>query len=126
MTTTATPPVANTDDLPPVDDSPVWALAWSKSGGVKTLHSVNDILRAYKDPNTSMWVDLVDPPEATINELAAEFNIHALVVEDILERNQRAKIEIADDTLHLVMFALRHKDTLYAHEFEILLGHRCR
>ena len=53
------------------------------------------------------------------------FNIHPLVVEDILERNQRAKIEVSDDTLHLVMFALRTTATRRtAHEFEIVLGHR--
>ena len=126
MTTTATPPPATTEEAPPaaVDDSPVWALAWVKSGGIKTLHSVNDIRRAYEDASSNMWIDLAEPDAATVHELASLFNIHALVVEDILERNQRAKIEIADDTLHLVMFALRHQDTLYAHEFEIVLGHR--
>ena len=126
VTTTATPPPATTEEAPPaaVDDSPVWALAWVKSGGIKTLHSVNDIRRAYEDASSNMWIDLAEPDAATVHELAALFNIHALVVEDILERNQRAKIEIADDTLHLVMFALRHQDTLYAHEFEIVLGHR--
>ena len=107
------------------DDAPVWALAWDggKAGAV-VLHTINDIRHAYENEKGTTWVDLTDPSEEVVQELAGLFNIHALVVEDILERNQRAKIEISDDTLHLVMFALRHEDKLFAHEFEIVLGHR--
>jgi magnesium transporter len=125
MAATLTDQAAPTTELPVDDDSPVWALAWDGGkSGVRSLHTINDIRHAYENPQGSIWVDLIDPPEATVNELAAMFNIHALIVEDILERNQRAKIEVSDDTLHLVMFALRHEDKLYAHEFEIILGHR--
>jgi magnesium transporter len=103
----------------------VWALAWAGGkAGMRTLHSINDIRHAYENQRGSVWVDLIDPPESAINELAALFGIHALVVEDILERNQRAKVEILDDSLHLVMFSLEHADSLVAHEFEIVLGQR--
>jgi magnesium transporter len=124
VTTTAPPPAATSDATAAADVSTVWALAWSKATGVRTLHSVNEIRHAYEDPESSMWVDLMSPPDEVVHELAPLFTIHDLIVEDILERNQRAKVEVSDDTLHLVMFALRHEDKLYAHEFEIVLGHR--
>jgi magnesium transporter len=124
VTATATPPTATTDAAPAADTSAVWALAWSKATGVRTLHSVKEIRRAYEDPESSIWVDLMSPPDEVVHELAPLFTIHPLIVEDILERNQRAKVEVSDDTLHLVMFALRHEDKLHAHEFEIVLGHR--
>jgi magnesium transporter len=123
MATTAT--AEPTTNAPPeADDSPVWALAKHKQGGVVTLHAINDIKRAYGEPESSLWVDLTKPTEDVVQEFAALFEIHPLVVEDILESNQRAKIEVAEDTLHMVMFALEHNDTLAAHEFEIVLGHR--
>jgi magnesium transporter len=124
VTSTATPPAATSDAAPAADTSAVWALAWSKATGVRTLHSLNEIRHAYEDPESSVWVDLMSPPDDVVHELAPLFTIHDLIVEDILERNQRAKVEVSDDTLHLVMFALRHEDKLYAHEFEIVLGHR--
>ena len=107
-----------------VDRSTIWALAWAKATGIQTLHSIGDIRRAYADRHSQLWVDLSDPSAEAVNEIAELFGIHALVVEDILERNQRAKVEVSDDTLHLVMFALRHEEKLYAHEFEIVLGAR--
>ena len=112
------------DYRPASDNTPVWALAWDKERGVATLHSINEIKRAWADASTMLWIDLTQPTEEVVHEMAAMFNIHPLVVEDILERNQRAKVEVSDDTLHLVMFALEHSDMLTAHEFEIVLGHR--
>jgi magnesium transporter len=108
---------------PAADDSPVWALV--TDGGksdVRTLHTLNDIRRAFESQRGCLWVDLIDPSEETVHALAGLFKIHPLVVEDILEKNQRAKVEISDETLHLVMFALEHGDKLIAHEFEIVLG----
>ena len=107
-----------------LDEAAVWALSWDKDRGVATLHSLNEVKHVYADPNALLWIDLSKPPDDVVHEVAALFNIHPLVVEDILERNQRAKVEVWDDTLHLVMFALRHEDKLDAHEFEIVLGHR--
>jgi magnesium transporter len=120
---TATAP-AEMDEPVEADDSPVWALAWDKPHGIRTLHSLNEIRHAYEDQSIRVWIDLAEPSADIVHEFAPLLGLHALVVEDILERNQRAKVEVADDTLHLVMFALRHADTLVAHEFEMVLGHR--
>ena len=46
------------------------------------------------------------------------------MTEDILERNQRAKIELTGDALHLVMFGLYHGDEIVSHELDIVLGQR--
>ena len=50
--------------------------------------------------------------------------LHPLVVEDILESNQRAKIEIYPDALHIVMFGLTYEGEILAHEIDIVLGQR--
>ena len=106
------------------DGAPVWALAWAKASGARTLGSIDEIRQVYADPESRLWVDLSNPPAEAIHELATLLGLHELVIEDILERNQRAKVEVSDDTLHLVMFALRHRDKLSSHEFEIVLGQR--
>ena len=102
----------------------VWALTWDKASGVRTLDSLDDIRAAFQRPASRVWIDLADPPPQVIHDLAALLDIHPLVVEDVLERNQRAKIEMSGDQLHLVMFALTHPAELVAHEFEIVLGER--
>jgi magnesium transporter len=50
--------------------------------------------------------------------------LHPLIVEDIVERNQRAKVEFVTDTLHMVMFALLYRDELERIEIDIVLGRR--
>jgi magnesium transporter len=52
------------------------------------------------------------------------FGLHHLVAEDIIERNQRAKIVHWDDSLHLVMFALHHDGDLTSSEVDVVLGPR--
>ena len=46
------------------------------------------------------------PARRTWRRSAACLDIHPLVIEDIAERNQRAKVEYTDDLMHLVVFAL--------------------
>jgi magnesium transporter len=104
--------------------SPVWALAWDKAGGVRTLDSVEEIRAAYGHPEARIWIDLADPSPDVVHDLGALIDLHPLVVEDILERNQRAKVEVSGKNVHLVMFALTHGAELIAHEFEIVLGER--
>jgi len=104
--------------------SPVWALIWDAPSGIRTVESVAEIEQAFGREDSRIWIDLADPSAEVVHDLAALFDIHPLVVEDVLERNQRAKVELSGDNLHLVMFALTHPAELIAHEFEIVLGER--
>jgi magnesium transporter len=104
--------------------TPVWALAWDKSSGVRTLETLEEIRAAYQHSSTRIWIDLAEASPEVVHDLAVLLKLHPLVVEDILERNQRAKVELSGDHLHLVMFALTHSAELVAHEFEIVLGER--
>jgi len=52
-------------------------------------------------------------------------HLHHLIVEDILERNERAKIEVSDEDVHLVMFSLALTDRhLQESEIDFVLGRR--
>ena len=64
------------------------------------------------------------PVRTTWTTLGACLGIHPLVIEDIAERNQRAKVEFTDDVMHLVVFALVYRETLEPVELDIVLGKR--
>jgi magnesium transporter len=68
------------------------------------------------------WIDLTDPSSARVAEVAGLLGLHHLIVEDILEGNQRAKIEVTDDLVHLVLHALEYRDAVVANEVDIVLG----
>ncbi len=69
-----------------------------------------------------MWVDLSGPSREQVEEVGAALGLHPLVVEDVLEGNQRAKIEITDGIVHIVLFYLDYDAELTASELDIVLG----
>jgi len=97
--------------------------AWT-SHGASDLATVEDAQRAIADPTTRVWVDVEDASQEMLQALAACLDLHPIVVEDIIERNQRAKVVYTGETMHLVMFALSYGDVLTTSEIDIVLGHR--
>ena len=59
---------------------------------------------------TVAWIDVTDPSPTQVAKIARLLGLHPLIAEDILEGNQRAKIEVTDDLVHIVMFALGYRD----------------
>ena len=108
----------------PVGDGAVWALAWSEAAGLRTLTDLDSVKAAYADKNTRLWIDLVSPEAPILAALTKLLGLHPLVAEDIIERNQRAKIEQSGDALHLVMFGLEYAGEVVPHELDIVLGPR--
>lgn len=56
---------------------------------------------------TVVWVDLLEPDEATLKGLAGELNLHELAVEDALSPHQRPKLDRYDDHLFIACHAVR-------------------
>ena len=92
--------------------------------GVRETTDLAELRAAHADEQTLVWVDIVDGDVVLVDELAACLGIHPLVAEDILERNQRAKIERTDEILHIVMFALAYDGGVEEDEVDIVLGRR--
>lgn len=92
-------------------------------GALQRLDDVASARRAHQAGAASLWVDVTAPDQATLAGLADCLGLHPLVVEDILERNQRAKIERTADQLHLVAFQLRYESGLLSSEIDLVLGH---
>jgi len=103
---------------------PLWAIAWSETAGVQTLSNIDELKATYDDPTSKVWVDLQDADRDLLDAVSKIFGLHPLVTEDILERNQRAKVELTNDTLHVVIFKLTYEGEVVAHELDMVLGHR--
>jgi magnesium transporter len=71
---------------------------------------------------SSIWIDAEAPSRAQVAALTAALGLHELVTEDILEGNQRSKIEVTDDRIHIVLFALEYGDPIVSSEIDIVLG----
>ena len=98
--------------------------AW-QAGELRKGLSGEDLPALLADESAYLWIDLVDPPRDDLERLAELLGLHHLVVEDILERNQRAKIEVSDEYVHLVMFALAMREPhLSESEIDLVLGKR--
>ena len=78
------------------------------------------------------WIDLVDPSPELVADVARELGLHLLVAEDIVERNERAKVLLVGDVIHLVTFVLDRPTKadgpdaadreVEAHEVDFVLG----
>jgi len=77
---------------------------------------------ALKRPKCSLWVDLVAPTPEQAQQVGEALGLHPLIIEDVLEGNQRAKIETTDGIVHIVLFHLSYGDVVVASELDIVLG----
>jgi magnesium transporter len=115
----------STSDFPTPTDVPdhvaIWA--WRPDRPV-TRENVADLPALVADRSIRLWVDCVEAPPDVLTSVAATLGLHPLVAEDIIERNQRAKIETFDEIVHIVMFALRHQGEVESCEIDFVLGPR--
>jgi magnesium transporter len=68
------------------------------------LADVSDFLA---EPDTAVWVDLCEPSEADLTELAGELGLHRLAVEDAVQEHQRPKLDRYDGHAFLTAYAVR-------------------
>lgn len=93
-----------------------------RDGEHRSLVGLDALRHAVGESSARHWVDLVDPSPPLVTAVAAELGLHPLVAEDILERNQRPKLELTDGTAHLVVFAVAWERELLVDEIDIVLG----
>ena len=68
--------------------------------GVRTDEraAIDGVPSLAKQPGVFVWIDVEDPTEATLGELAGEFRLRPPVVEDARHRRQRPKVELFSDS----------------------------
>ena len=90
-----------------------------ESQGPNALGELRDVLGK---PNAAVWVDLVAPTQAQAQQVGSALSLHPLIVEDVLEGNQRAKIQTTEGVVHIVLFHLTYEERVDASELDIVLG----
>ncbi len=73
-----------------------------------TLAETFQLLR--DEPENMAWIGLYRPDAAQIGDLASEFGLHELAVEDAVTAHQRPKLERYGDTLFAVLRTARYVD----------------
>ncbi len=93
--------------------------ALREATGADALKRLPDFLR---EPDASVWIDVASPSKAQMDAVGAVLELHPLIVEDVLEGNQRAKLEVTDGVVHLVLFHLDYDERVVASELDMVLG----
>ncbi|MFT6986658.1 MAG: magnesium transporter [Psychromonas sp.] len=84
----------------------------------KEIQSVDEFLK-YKNRDTMTWVIIEGLTNVSIIEqIGAIFGIHQLVLEDILNTNQRPKFEEYDDHLYIVLKCLLPENEYFSVTYE--------
>jgi len=95
--------------------------------GVRTAnpHSLSETFETLRERGGMGWIGLYRPSEQEIREVAEEFGVHALVVEDALSGHQRSKLERYGEVLFMVLRPARYLDATEEVEFgevHVLVG----
>src|SRR5438477_1060344 len=59
-------------------------------------------------PGSLVWVAMFEPTPAELDEMAVEFGLHPLAVEDARKGHQRPKIEEYEDSLFVVLHTVEN------------------
>ena len=93
-----------------------------RDGEHRTLTGLEALQHAVGESSARHWVDLTDPSPALVKAVSDELGLHPLIAEDILERNQRPKLELTDGFAHLVVFAVAWERELLVDEIDLVVG----
>jgi magnesium transporter len=78
--------------------------------GQAALSALTSAPRPADAPGTTVWVDLTDPDAALVGRIGAVLGLHPLIAEDVVEGNQRAKVEATQGLVHIVAFVLESQE----------------
>lgn len=108
---------------PDADWPRIRGVAWA-AGGPQAFEGRDQLATTLTDPDAVLWVDVTAPSHIQVNDVAELLSLHPLIAEDIAEKNQRAKVEEIDGTLHIVMFAIAYQGEITETEIDLVLNHR--
>ena len=74
-------------------------------------------------PDTFVWVALKEPEDAELQEMAKQFELHPLAVEDARHGHQRPKVEEYGDQIFAVLHTAEiHEKEIHVGEVDIFVG----
>jgi len=94
------------------------------AGKIDESTNVDDLARLHALKGGDTWIDLTNPSPDLVGAVARRLGLHPLIAEDIIEHNERAKVQLVDDVIHVVAFVLEREGPgdVVAHEIDFVLG----
>jgi magnesium transporter len=84
---------------------------------------LDDISEVLKEPDTFVWLGVLEPTIELLKQIQVEFSLHDLAIEDALMAHQRPKLETYGETLFIVMNTAQFNDEMTSFgETHIFLG----
>ena len=121
-TTTAVPSSAKPD---PNGVVRVVSLEAGASRDLVGDEALAELRRAIASRRATVWVDLCGASPSLLAEVSKILDLHPLLVEDLAERDQRAKLEQVGELIHMVVFSIGFDDgKIYDRELDFVLGER--
>jgi magnesium transporter len=121
-------PAIATEPAKSTPSEAVVRLAIIEAGAFRELEgeaAIVEIPRALRRRAARIWIDVSGADTELKGRISGLLNLHALLAEDIAERDQRAKLEQVDELLHVVIFSLGFEDgQIFERELDFVLGER--
>jgi magnesium transporter len=95
--------------------------SWAGGPLIETA-DVDQLGRLVAAEDGRTWIDLTNPAPDLVRAVGRRLGLHPLVLDDISERNERAKVELVGDVIHIVSFVLERGTDVEAHEVDFVLG----
>ena len=84
----------------------------------KKIENIEELI-PYKSFETITWINLIGIHDVEmVEKIGLEYNIHTLVLEDILNTHQRPKTDVFDDYIFVVLKMLQYNDKKKKIEYE--------
>ena len=82
---------------------------------------------ALKDPQSLLWLDAESESPEALHAMGTQFNLHPVTIEDLINKNQRPKIEEFEQYTFLVIHSLRtiRRDEVETDELHMILKTNC-
>jgi magnesium transporter len=111
--------------IAPMDDRPPILIQRWQAGHLEVSTDVEQLAALVRAGGAHTWVDLTDPSAELVQATARALGLHPLVAEDIIESNERAKVQLVGDVIHVVAFVLVRDEgaEVDAGEIDFVLGH---
>lgn len=105
-----------------VEERPPIVIQHWRGGRLETSQNVDRLGALVGERGSRTWVDLTDPAPDLVHAVARQLALHPLVAEDIVESNERAKVQLVGEAIHVVAFVLERNGEVEAHEVDFVLG----
>ena len=91
-------------------------------GAIEESTDVDHLGRLVAGKGSATWIDLTNPSAELVQAVGRRLGLHHLLADAIVEHNERAKVQLFDDVIHVVAFVLEREDTVKTTEIDFVLG----